>query len=111
MEFEKVINGIVKYINNRILPTMNDWQSIGARVILARTLRSSHELKEALMSNFYIKTFGFMTEDGNLDMDGIVADLKGIVKEQGALTVNIPLYGTLKLNEADLDEIRNSMEG
>ena len=111
MEFDKALNGLVKYITNRILPTMNDWQSIGARVILARTLRSSRELKEALMSNFYIKTFGFMSEDGNLDIDGIVADLKGIVKEQGALTVNIPLYGTLKLNEVDLDEIRNCMEG
>lgn len=111
MEFEKALNGLVKYITNRILPTMNDWQSIGARMVLARALRSSRELKEALMTNFYVKTFGFISEDGNIDIDGIMTDLKGIVAEQGALTVSIPMYGTLKLNEVDLDEIRKYMEG
>ena len=111
MEFEKVVNGLVKYVTARIIPTMNDWQSVGARILLARALRSSREIKDALINNYYVKTFGFISEDGNVDIDGILNDLRSVFKEQPYIEINIPMYGSLKFTEADIDDIKGYLEG
>jgi hypothetical protein len=106
MEFEKVLSGLVKYANNVILPTMNDWQKLGARVLIARVLRSGSDLKVALANNAFIKTFGVISDNGNVDIDGLVADLKKVFEETPTVAVSIPLYGTLKFNATDIDVLK-----
>lgn len=112
MEFERVISGIIKYVNRVIVPTMNDWQKIVARVLLARLTRSSGDIKRTLSQNAYVMAFGVMNNDGTVDFENLIKDIRGLFAETPIIEVNVPLYGTLKFNESDIDTIyKYIMEG
>lgn len=112
MEFEKVVSGIIKYVNRVIIPTMNDWQKIGARLLLSRLTRSSSDIKRTLSSNAYIMAFGVMNNDGSVDIENLIKDIRGLFEETPVIEVNVPLYGSLKFNESDIDTIyKYIMEG
>ena len=36
MTFEKVLDGAVRFINENVIPGMNDWQEIAARIAIGR---------------------------------------------------------------------------
>ena len=105
MEFERVLSGFVKYVRRVIMPTMNDWQKMTVRILLTRLMRSGKEIKEWLGANFFIKTFGFIKDDNHVDLEGLIKDMKAVFAETPTIEVSIPLYGTLKFNESDVDEL------
>ena len=107
VDFQQVINGIVKYVNKALIPTMNEWQKIAIRVALARVLRSCRELGQTLAQNAFIQTFGIMDKDGHVDLDGLFEDIKAQLTDKPTIDLNIPLYGQIKLNENDILEIYN----
>ena len=112
MEFERLLSGLVRYINGVIMPTMNDVQKMVVRLFLSRILRSGKEIKTALSNNSFIKTFGFMSEDGRVDAEGLLEDLKRVFAENPTLEVQIPMYGVMRFNAEDVDVIRRYvMEG
>jgi hypothetical protein len=51
MEFERVIKGITKYLNNEIYAGMNDWQEMLARIAVSRMIGNTNNLKNALINN------------------------------------------------------------
>lgn len=112
MEFERVLAGLVRYINAVIMPTMNDVQRMVARVFLSRVMRSAKEIRGSLAGNYFIKTFGFMSEDGRVDVEGLAEDIRRVFAENPVLEVSIPMYGVLRFKVEDIDEIkRYVMEG
>lgn len=112
MNFEKVINGIVKYLNNNIYVGMSDWQEMLARIAVSRLLGNSENIKIALINNPFIKTFAIMDSDGNVDIDGIMHDLKNQIAEKGKLTISLPMFGNFTFTVEDVDKLhRTILEG
>ena len=111
MEFEKVLNGVVKYIDKEIIKGLNPWQEVLARVSMARVISNSASLKESLSKNAILKTFAISDENGNIDVDGLVADLKKIISEKGCLELNLPLFGNFKFVASDVDTIHSYIRG
>lgn len=108
MEFEKVVNGIIKYLNNEIFPHMNDWQEILGRIAVSRAL-GSNNLKNSLINNTYIKTFGIIDANGMVDVDGLMRDLKIQIEQKGKVTFTLPMFGTLTFTAEDVDKLHRTI--
>lgn len=109
--FDKVLNGIFKYLNAEIYSGMNDWQEMIARIAVSRLLGNGEKIKTALMSNPFIRTFAIMDEDGNVDVDGLARDLKEQISQKGSLKFSIPMFGDFSFTAADVDKLyRTIME-
>ena len=88
MEFEKVLNGIIKYLNNEIYSGMNDWQEVLARIAVSRVLGNKEKLKTTLLNNAYVKTFAIMDENGIVDVEGLMNDIKTQISQKEWQTMN-----------------------
>lgn len=107
MEFEKVIAGIVKYLNKNIFPGLNDWQTVLARSAVARFLRYTDRVKGLLLTSKYLQTFDVIDSHGNVDVDGAIADIKEQMKclPDGRARIQLPLLGKYTICAADIDEL------
>lgn len=109
MEFEKVLNGILKYINQEVMVGMNDWQEMLARIAISRMIGDSNKLKETLASNGYVRTFGIMDRDGNVDVDGLMRDIREQIERKGKVSFEIPLMGKFTFRPEDVDRLHEKI--
>lgn len=105
MEFERVINGLLKYLDKELYNEMTDWQEILARIAVGRMIGDTNALKESLMNNAFVKTFAIIDSNGNVDVDGLVRDLKEQIERKGKISISIPLLGTFSFIAEDVDEL------
>lgn len=112
MDFDRVINGIIKYLDREIYIGMNDWQEVLARMAVSRVIGNKDHLRESLVSNSFVRTFGIMDESGDVDVEGLMRDLKQQIEEKGKLEIAIPMFGKFRFVSADVDKLyRTIMEG
>ena len=111
MEFEKVLNGIIKYLNNEIYSGMNDWQEMLARIAVSRFLKNGETLKETLINNPFIKTFAIIDENGIVDISGLLDDIKAQFQQKEKLTLSLPLFGKFTFTASDVDKLKNAIYG
>jgi hypothetical protein len=105
MEFERVINGLLKYLDKELYNEMTDWQEILARIAVGRMIGDTNALKESLMSNAFVRTFAIIDSNGNVDVDGLIRDLKEQINRKGKVSITFPLLGTFSFIAEDVDEL------
>ena len=111
VEFNRVIDGLARYMNYYVFAKMNDWQELIARVAVGRLIGNPEMLKQNLMSNVIIKTFAVMDSEGNVDLEPLMRDLKREIERKGKLTVDIPMFGKMSFEASDIDEIYREITG
>ena len=112
MDFDKVMDGIVRYLNREILKGMNQWQDMMARVAMSRILANRKALRETLINTPLLQTIGIIDSRGMVDVEGLANDLKAQIRERGKLTITTPFFGNFTFVESDVDELyRAIMEG
>jgi hypothetical protein len=109
MEFERVLNGILRYLNKEIYSNMEEWQEVVARIAVSRMIGNSEVLKQSLMDNTFIKTFAIMDDNGLVDVEGLIRDLRQQIQQKGKLTINFPLLGKFTFNVDDVDKLHNAI--
>lgn len=105
--FENVVYGASNWIGEKLYPKMNDLQEMVARVFIGRILENEEKIKDALLGNGIIRTFGIIDEDGMVEVDVLLSEIKREIERKGKLVVNIPLIGKLTFSPEDADELRN----
>lgn len=111
VEFERVIDGLARYINGHVYSGMNDWQEILARMAVGRIIGNPAELKKNLMNNGIVKTFAVMDSEGNVDLEPLMKDFKKEIERKGEVTFEIPLFGKMSFVPADVDDIYREITG
>lgn len=112
MNFDMVLNGIMRYMDREIFSSMTDLQEFAARLAVTRVINNSQKLKETLTTNPFIKTFGIIDDDGNVDIDGLHRDIKEQIRAKGKLTIKVPLIGiTFHFSESDVDTLFSTIKG
>jgi hypothetical protein len=103
-EYSKVLNGITKYIDTEIVDKIEGWQKwvIGSGIGIA--LSNSTNLFNQLKDNEIIKMLGIINEENKIDIEKIYKEFKNQAKK-GSISFEVPLVGTLTLNEQDVDKI------
>lgn len=105
--FETVLDGIAKFIDKNVYTGMNDWQELIARIFVGRIFNARGDLKSALVNNGFIRTFGIIDENGNIDVDGLARDVKEEIKRKGKITINVPMFGLMTFVPEDVDNLYN----
>lgn len=106
MEFEKVIRGILKYLDREIYANMVDWQEMVARIAVSRIIGDEGKLKTSLMNNSFVRTFSIMDDNGNVDVDGLMRDLKRQIDAKGKLEFSLPMLGKFSFVATDVDTLQ-----
>jgi hypothetical protein len=104
-KFEKVVDGIAKYIDFEIYSGMNDLQEVMARIVIGRLIENEDAIKKSIVNNGVIRTFGFVDSEGMVDVDSLRADVKKEIERKGKLTISIPMFGKLTFVPEDVDVI------
>ena len=105
IEFDRVVNGIIRYLNANIFTKMNDWQEMLARIAVSRIIGDANTLKATLSSNPFVRTFGIIDEAGRVDVDGLMRDIKAQIEAKGKLSFALPMLGNFTFYPSDVDEL------
>lgn len=105
MQFDRVVNGVVKYIEAEVYPGMADWQEIFARIAVSRFVGNREKLKEALKNNAYVKAFNIMNEQGEVDIESFITDLKTQISAKGKVELRIPMFGVFCFTAGDVGKL------
>ena len=105
VEFNQIIGGAVKYLNSEVMIGMNDWQKMLARMAVSRIIGNKDKVRDIIVNNPFVRTFGFVDENGYFDIDGIAHDLREQIADMGKLEISIPMFGTFRFSEADVDKL------
>lgn len=109
MELSRVLTGLEKYIDNEIYSGMNENQQT-IYLLAAGALKEN--AMDVLGSNAILRSMLSISRDGDVDLDRLHKLLQVAVRKREKLTLNIPMFGKLTFNEADItDMIRTIKEG
>lgn len=110
-EFEKVVDGLTKYMDQEIYSGMNDWQAFAARVMVGRFINNQENIKNMLINNGFIRTFGIIDKDGMVDVSTLAEDIKRELTKSEKITFEIPVFGKYTFTPSDIDVIYYSITG
>lgn len=105
--FETVLNGIAKFIDKNVYAGMNDWQELIARIFVGRIFDARENLKSAFVNSGFIRTFGIIDENGNVDVESLAKDIKREIQRKEKITVSIPMFGQMSFVPQDVDDLYN----
>lgn len=100
-----VMDAMVKYIDEMIIPNMNDWQEVAARIAIGRVINKRDDLKRYIVNTGYIRSFALIDDDGNVDIDQLVADLKREIDRKGKLSVDLKFLGKMRFDVKDVEKL------
>lgn len=101
----RVLDGATEYIDKYIMPGMNDWQEVVARLAIGRIFDNREALQNFIVNTGYIRTFALIDEAGNVDIDRLAADFKREIEKKGKIEVNLKVFGRMKFNAEDIDTL------
>ena len=111
VSFEKVVEGINRFIAKEIYPNLNELQEFAARIVVGRVNNSTAALKEYLANNGFVKTFGIIDSEGMVDIEQLLSEIKQEIQRKGTLVVEIPMMGKLTFKPEDVDVLYNEIKG
>lgn len=103
-EYNKVINGIAKYIDVEIVEKIQGWKKwvIGSGV--GMVLSNSTDAFNKIKGNEFVKTFNIIDKNDKINVDMIYKEMKKQAKKS-SVTFDVPMLGALTLNEHDVDKL------
>ena len=107
MTFDKVLDGAVRFINENVIPGMNDWQEIAARIAIGRLYENQQSVLTFLQNNGIVRAFGVIDSEGDVDIDRLCADLKREIQKKKKIQVAIPGFGKMSFDASDVDKLYN----
>lgn len=110
-EFNRVIDGISRYIDAEIYSRMNDLQEFAARVLVGRFISNEDTVKDSLVNNGFIRTFGIIDADGMVDVITLAKDIKREIARKGKISFSIPMFGTMGFVPEDVDAVFRYITG
>lgn len=103
-EYNKVINGIAKYIDSEIVDKITGWKKwvVGSGVGIA--LSNSSNIFNQIKDNDFVKMLNIIDKDNKIDVDKIYKEMKKQARK-GAVTFDVPMIGAITLNEQDVEKM------
>jgi hypothetical protein len=108
MKIEKIIDGLYRYIEDKMFPTMVNWQRVAARTFMLRVKRKPEIISKVIPT---LNLFEYADENDNIDIDCFIEDFRESVRVEGELEFAVPLLGVkYKLSPSDVNELCNYLK-
>ena len=112
MRFEKILQGINRFLDSELYTGLNNWQEMIARITVARVLSNQEIIKQTILSNPSLQTFAVVSADGEIDAETLLKEIKEYIAGKGKMTITVPLMGSFTFLPEDVDKLyRYIMEG
>lgn len=102
MELSRVITGLERYIDNEIYNGMNENQQT---IYLLAVGALQENAMDVLGSNAILRSMLSISREGDVDLDRLHKLLQVAVRKREKLTLNIPMFGKMTFNEADISNM------
>ena len=104
VNYEQVVNGLTKFIDNEIISQLSGNQKILLGIGTGIALRKGNNLFNELKENSIVQMLGLIDESGHIDIETLYEEAKKQVEKE-TIRIDIPLVGTLKLNGEDIEKL------
>lgn len=113
MKMEKIIEKLCKYVEDKLYPTMVNWQRVAVRTVLVRVKKNPQILANVLCKiSPILNIFEYMDENNNIDIESLMCDFKEAVQEEGELEFILPVVNIkYRLSPSDISDIHNYLKG
>lgn len=111
MEFSKVVNTIMKYLEGQMVPGMTELQEFAFYALWESVNDEASSWQDLLTANPVLRAVVAIDKSGNVDVDKLISRAKKSLDRQGKLTVDVPLYGAVCFTPTDIDEIGVMLRG
>lgn len=106
VSIDKIEQGVAAYLDAELMPQL---QKNGVERVLVGTAASlmihrAGAIVEGYKDNKLVKMLGVMDEEGNVDVDTLVGEVKKNIAKEG-FVVDIPILGTLTFHKEDVDKL------
>lgn len=103
-DYNKVINGIAKYIDTEIVDKIIGWKKWVVGSGLGLALSNSTNVFNQLKNNEFVKMLNIIDKDNKIDVDKIYKELKKQAKKS-SITFELPMVGSITLNDQDIEKL------
>ena len=104
--YGQVIDGLSKFIDSEVVNQLTGNQRILLGMASGIALRKGEHIYNTLRNNNIVKMFDIVDGEGHIDIETLYEEArKQTIKE--VIRLEIPMIGTLKLNEGDIDKLYN----
>lgn len=108
---EQLLTGVLAYLDQYVipvLPTSGKW-AIGTLIVLISG--RFNQLLNDLMANPVISSLGIFNPDGTINSDSLFTAIRTSADKYGALTITVPVIGTLSFNADDISNLQRCVNG
>lgn len=109
--FNKVVDGILKYIDAEVYSGMNDVQELAARVLIGRFVGNKENVKNMLIHNNFIRTFAIIDDEGMVELDSLMMDIRRELTKKEKITISIPMFGSMTFKPSDVNSLYKTITG
>lgn len=108
MKVEYIIDRMIRYIEEKMFPTMVNWQRVAFRTFMNRIKHKPIMFNRVLP---FLDFFEYSDENGNIDVDELIDNLREAVSTEGVLEIDIPMLGLkYNLSPSDIEELGRFMK-
>lgn len=111
MEISKVINAAFEYLEENMVPGMNDLQEIAFFAVKESVMEESQNLMKAVTKNPLYRAIAAVDKNGNVDTERLCNRIRKAIEHKGGVELDVPLYGKIKFTPEDIDKIEAKLNG
>lgn len=106
VSMDKVKRGIARYVDEEFINKINGWQKWVFGAGFAMFLENFAANMQRAKENPMVKSLGLIDDMNNVAVDRMRQQLK-VQAQKGPITFEIPMLGSITLNESDVDKLYN----
>lgn len=106
VSIDKIEQGMANYLDSELMPQLqkNGIEKVIVGTVASLLIRKTGALIEGYKDNGLVKMLGVMDENGNVDVDTLVEEVKKNISKEG-IKVNVPILGNITFHKDDIDKL------
>lgn len=108
ISYEQAVKGVVRYVDNEMLPHMSGVKKIGLGAYAALAAKNAAQMLKTAAANPVVSITGAATTEG-VDIDVLYNAISE--RMDGNVQLDVPMIGVFTVNRADVDKLYNYMRG
>lgn len=105
-------NGVVRYIDNELMPILpqSGLEKVVVGTAIGLIIKKNFSKIETFKDHPLVKLTGVMDEEGNIDFDTLAAEIKENIPETG-ISIEAPMIGKMTFKSDDIDKLVQYTKG
>lgn len=104
VSYEQMINGITTFFDKEVINKLTGTPRVLMGVGMGIALKNGRSIYDTLKESSVAKMLNLIDSNGNIDVETVYDELKKYTHRDN-IEIEMPIIGTLRLNEGDVDKL------